>query len=329
MAGDMEPLTDGSKKVDDVCSTFTYNGPGCGECPTELMPIADQIYTIYDEPLVFTIEGVQPERCGYAYFATVSHGLASAVQFDRTTKTFKIESFDEDLLRAGYDTIYHVTVHASGYFEKSTTFSLILRRPACSVKNLIDLPEVRMPRSVSYTLFDAKATLQIDTNPVLRSDPLSPNTITPECLEVMQFLITLDSIVLDTTSDLLIKAVSLSSSNIFRIEYYSEERELLSSSEANTNVHILKLWAVFYGSQLIELGETEMVVIDPCLKPKVFEATRQEEAYWDYSTALTLKITPFLVDRSCEECKPSYTCQNYNGPSGSSDICQGGLYDPA
>ena len=97
----MDFLSDRSQEVENPCSTLTFTGSGCEHCPTEMMPIADQEYTLFDEPLIFVVDGVQPPRCGYSYTFSATGGLASdgTILFKSIGREFDIYSENVDMLQ--------------------------------------------------------------------------------------------------------------------------------------------------------------------------------------------------------------------------------------
>ena len=56
-------------------------------------------------------------------------------------------------------------------------------------------------------------------------------------------------------------------------------------------------------AQTFVIGETLIEIVDPCLHPKEFTATEQDQVPdWYYRDALEFRVNPFAVDRSCEAC---------------------------
>ena len=127
------------------------------------MPIADQEYTLYDEPLVFVFDGIQPPRCGYSYTFSATGSLASdgTILFKSVGREFDIYSENESLLQGADKKTFFITVIAEGYYREMTNFMLTIKSPpvvvpACEME-LIDNPGttlVGMPELISYTLYD-------------------------------------------------------------------------------------------------------------------------------------------------------------------------------
>ena len=115
-----------------------------------------------------------------------------------------------------------------------------------------------------------------------------------------------------------------------KVQLYSEDRALL-----DRKVYTLEVYAILPEEdtqgepQSFVIGETLIEIMDPCLHPKQFTATEQHIVPdWNYRDSLEFTVNPFAVDRSCEACQPTYTCQNLVGPDGFHDLCSVGNFDP-